>query len=54
MTVAIEPMLMLGKDDVVVAKDNWGVYTKDGSAAAHFEHTIAVTDDGYQILTCLD
>ena len=54
MTVAIEPMLMLGNDDVMVAKDNWGVYTKDGSPAAHFEHTIAVTDDGYQILTCLD
>ena len=54
MTVAIEPMLMLGKDDVVVAEDNWGVFTLDGSAAAHFEHTIAVTDDGYQIMTCLD
>ena len=54
MTIAIEPMLMLGNDAVLVAKDNWGVFTKDGSPAAHFEHTIAVTDDGYQILTCID
>ena len=54
MTVAIEPMLNLGCDDVVVAEDNWGVFTLDGQPSAHFEHTIAVTDDGCQILTCLD
>lgn len=54
MTIAIEPMLMLGKDDVAVAKDNWGVYTVDKMASAHFEHTIAVTDTGYEILTCID
>ena len=54
MTVAIEPMLNLGGDDVLVASDNWGVYTKDGKASAHFEHTIAVTDDGYEIMTCVD
>lgn len=54
MTMAIEPMLNLGKDDVVVAEDNWGVFTIDRQPSAHFEHTIAVTDDGCQILTCLD
>lgn len=54
MTVAIEPMLNLGGDDVVVAKDNWGVFTKDLRPSAHFEHTIAVTDVGCQILTCID
>ena len=54
MTVAIEPMLNLGGDDILVAADNWGVYTKDGKASAHFEHTIAVTDDGYEIMTCVD
>ena len=54
MTIAIEPMLNLGGDDVVVAEDNWGVFTLDGQPSAHFEHTIAVTDDGYQIMTCLD
>ena len=54
MTIAIEPMLNLGGDNVVVAEDNWGVFTLDGQPSAHFEHTIAVTDDGYQIMTCLD
>lgn len=54
MTIAIEPMLNLGRDDVVVAEDNWGVFTIDRMPSAHFEHTIAVTDDGCQILTCLD
>ncbi len=54
MTIAVEPMLMLGKDDVVVAEDNWGVFTLDGSPSAHFEHTVAVTDDGYEIMTCIE
>ena len=54
MTIAVEPMLMLGKDDVIVAEDNWGVFTMDRKPAAHFEHTVAVTDDGYEILTCVD
>ena len=53
MTIAVEPMLMLGRDDVVVAEDNWGVFTMDRKPAAHFEHTIAVTDDGYEIMTCI-
>ena len=54
MTIAIEPMLNLGCDEVVVAEDNWGVFTMDGQPSAHFEHTIAVTDDGCEIMTCLD
>ena len=54
MTIAVEPMLMLGRDDVVVAQDNWGVFTMDRKPSAHFEHTIVVTDNGYEILTCVD
>lgn len=51
MTIAIEPMATLGSDKTVVDADGWTVRTKDGSRAAHFEHTILVTSDGGQILT---
>ena len=51
MTVAIEPMATLGKDAVYTDVDGWTVRTKDGSLAAHFEHTVLVTDNGYEILT---
>lgn len=51
MTVAIEPMATLGKDAVFTDVDGWTVKTRDGSMAAHFEHTILVTDDGAEILT---
>jgi len=51
MCLAIEPMFTLGRDDVYVKRDGWTVATRDGSRAAHFEHTIAVTDDGPHILT---
>ncbi len=53
MTIAIEPMLNLGCDDVFVLDDDWGVMTKDKKASAHFEHTVNVTDDGPEILTKL-
>lgn len=53
MTIAIEPMLTLGGDDVEVADDEWTVSTKDKSYAAHFEHTCLVTPDGADILTKL-
>ncbi|MDO5304221.1 MAG: type I methionyl aminopeptidase [bacterium] len=53
MTIAIEPMLTLGGDDVEVLDDEWTVVTKDKSFAAHFEHTCLVTDDGADILTKL-
>jgi methionyl aminopeptidase len=49
--LAIEPMLTLGNADVQVKPDGWTVVTTDGSLAAHFEHTIAVTDSGPEILT---
>lgn len=52
-TVAIEPMLNGGCDDVYTLDDKWTVVTKDGKPSAHFEHTIAVTDDGMEILTQL-
>jgi methionyl aminopeptidase len=49
--LAIEPMLTLGGHEVAVKPDGWTVVTRDGSLAAHFEHTIAVTDNGPEILT---
>jgi methionyl aminopeptidase len=48
---AIEPMFTLGSEDTEVLEDGWTVATADGSLAAHFEHTIAVTDTGPEILT---
>ncbi|MBA3876078.1 MAG: type I methionyl aminopeptidase [Anaerolinea sp.] len=49
--LAIEPMFTLGGHDVEVLPDHWTVVTTDGSLAAHFEHTIAVTENGPEILT---
>lgn len=49
--LAIEPMLVLGDPDTVVLDDDWSVVTASGDWAAHAEHTIAVTDDGPEILT---
>lgn len=49
--LAIEPMLTLGTGRTVVLDDNWTVTTADGSRAAHWEHTVAVTEDGPRILT---
>jgi methionyl aminopeptidase len=51
MTVAIEPMVNAGGDEVRVLDDGWTAVTSDGSLSAHFEHTIAVTRDGPRILT---
>lgn len=51
--LAIEPMFTLGSGDVHVLPDGWTVVTSDGSLAAHFEHTIAVTADGPEILTAI-
>lgn len=53
MTIAIEPMATLGSYGVKVDKDGWTIRTKDGSLAAHFEHTVLVTDRGAEILTSL-
>ncbi len=51
MTLAIEPMVNAGGADVCQDADGWKVRTRDGSLSAHFEHTVAVTDDGHWILT---
>jgi methionyl aminopeptidase len=48
---AVEPMVCAGSDDTAVLEDGWTVITVDGSLAAHWEHTVAVTDDGPEILT---
>jgi len=52
-TIAIEPMATLGKEKIVTESDGWTISTKDGSLAAHFEHTVLVTEDGAEILTIL-
>jgi methionyl aminopeptidase len=51
MVLAIEPMVNAGGPDVRLGDDNWAVYSADGSLAAHFEFTVAVTEDGPRILT---
>lgn len=51
MVIAIEPMINLGTKDVKTMPDGWTVVTADGQASAHFEHTVAVTDNGPDILT---
>jgi methionyl aminopeptidase len=51
LVVAVEPMVNLGDWPTRVLKDNWTVVTADGSLSAHFEHTIAVTADGPEVLT---
>ncbi len=51
MVLAIEPMLTLGRRDICILDDEWTIETIDNSPAAHFEHTIVVTKDGYEILT---
>jgi methionyl aminopeptidase len=54
MALAIEPMLVLGSPDTAVLEDDWTVVTVDGSWAAHFEHTVAITEDGPIVLTAED
>ena len=51
MTLAIEPMITAGGPDVYLHDDEWSISTQDGSLAAHFEHTVAVTDGQAQVLT---
>jgi methionyl aminopeptidase len=52
-TIAIEPMATLGKERIKTDRDGWTIRTADGSTAAHFEHTVLVTEDGAEILTRL-
>jgi methionyl aminopeptidase len=54
MVLAIEPMVNAGTAVVKVLNDGWTAVTRDGSLSAHFEHTVAVTRDGYDILTLLE
>jgi methionyl aminopeptidase len=53
MVLAIEPMVNVGDADVEILDDGWTVVTADGQLSAHFEHTVAITDEGPQILTAL-
>jgi methionyl aminopeptidase len=52
-TIAIEPMAMLGKERITTDVDGWTIRTRDGSLAAHFEHTVLITETGAEILTQL-
>lgn len=54
MVLAIEPMFSLGTERVEIMQDNWTARTEDRSLAAHFEHTVAITKDGPEILSILD
>ena len=51
LVLAIEPMFTLGRDETRQMPDGWTVVTADGSLAAHFEHTVAVTEHGHEVLT---
>jgi methionyl aminopeptidase len=51
MVLAVEPMVNVGTHAIRMGSDNWSVYSQDGSLAAHFEHTVAITEEGPQILT---
>jgi len=53
MVLAIEPMVNLGGADVEILDDGWTVVTADSQLSAHFEHTVAITDEGHQVLTAL-
>jgi methionyl aminopeptidase len=52
-TIAIEPMATLGGEQIMTESDGWTISTRDGSLAAHFEHTVLITEDGAEILTRL-
>ena len=51
MCIAIEPMVNYGKKEIYTSKDGWTIFTKDGMPSAHFEHTIAITEEGPMILS---
>lgn len=51
MVIAVEPMLTAGNRNIAILSDDWTIVTRDGSPSAHFEHTVAITEDGYEILT---
>lgn len=51
MVIAVEPMLNLGTADIFILDDEWTIITADNSPSAHFEHTVLITKDGFEILT---
>ena len=51
MVIAVEPLITAGTRHVCILDDDWTIVTEDGKPSAHFEHTVAVTKDGYEILT---
>jgi methionyl aminopeptidase len=54
MTLAIEPMINAGSSEIIVLEDRWSIVTEDGSLSAHFEHTVAITDEEPRILTAAE
>jgi methionyl aminopeptidase len=52
LVLAIEPMVNMGSEEVVLREDHWTIATQDGSPCAHFEHTVAITEKGPMVLTC--
>ena len=54
MTIAVEPMIQQGVKETKTLRDGWTVVSADGKLSAHFEHTVVITDNGYEILTKLD
>ena len=51
MTLAIEPMFSLKGREIFILEDGWTIITQDESVTAHFEHTVLVTENGYEIMT---
>jgi methionyl aminopeptidase len=51
MVIAVEPMVNQGSPDVVIEDDGWTALTKDGSLSAHFEHSVAITENGPMVLS---
>ncbi|HSU78835.1 MAG TPA: type I methionyl aminopeptidase, partial [Candidatus Angelobacter sp.] len=51
MVLAVEPMVNTGRRQIQILEDDWTIVTEDGGWSAHYEHTVAVTEDGFEILT---
>jgi methionyl aminopeptidase len=54
MVLAVEPMINVGSEEVRILDDGWTAVTVDGELSAHFEHTIAITDEGPEVLTRIE
>lgn len=54
MVIAVEPMVTLGSPRIAIEDDDWTIVTRDGRAAAHYENTVVIREDGPEILTCLE